>query len=113
MIKDFCLEGDSTTIKDEYASLIQQIDLLFDTKENEVFGEEYGSNFEQFLWDMRASASEISDYTESIIFGSVQLMGWDLKVNTDLMQGTINDIILITIKLSKYNTSFEKIYKIE
>jgi hypothetical protein len=43
----------------------------------------------------------------------MNLMGWTLDVETELLQGTQNDIILIKIQLSKYEEVFEKIYKIE
>jgi hypothetical protein len=40
-------------------------------------------------------------------------MGWTLDVQTDFLQGTKNDIMLISVRLSKYDEIFEKIYKIE
>jgi hypothetical protein len=65
------------------------------------------------LWDLRLSNQDISDYAESVIYGHINLMGWTLNVETELLQGTQNDIILIKIQLSKYEEVFEKIYKIE
>ena len=62
---------------------------------------------------MTASANDISDYTKSVIYKNVNLMGWKVDVDTQLLQGTQNDIILITVKLSKYDTSFEKTYKVD
>lgn len=113
MIKDFCLNTENSTIIDERTSILQQIDMVFDTREDEVFGETYGSDFEQFLWDMKASTRDISEYTESVIYGYVDLKGWELDVKTQFLEGTKNDIILITIKLSKYGSIFEKTYKID
>jgi hypothetical protein len=43
----------------------------------------------------------------------MNLMGWDLNVETEFLQGTINDIMLVKIQLSKYDEVFEKIYRIE
>lgn len=112
-MKDFCLDLSAVTISDERDLLVQQIDMLFDTNPTEVLGEEYGSEFYNLLWDLRLSNEDISDYTKSVIYGNMNLMGWTLDVETELLQGTQNDIILIKIQLSKYEEVFEKIYKIE
>lgn len=112
-MKDFCLTNNSVFISDEIESIIQQIDLLFDTQKNEVYGEDYGSSFYDLLWDMSISANDVSDYTESIIYGSVDLRGWTVNVSTDIIQGTINDIFLVKVILSKYEEKIEKIYRIE
>lgn len=112
-MKDFCLSNNSVFVSDEIESIIQQIDMLFDTQKNEVYGEDYGSSFYDLLWDMSISANDVSDYTESVIYGSVDLRGWAVNVSTDIIQGTINDIFLVKVILSKYDEKIEKIYRIE
>jgi hypothetical protein len=112
-MKDFCLDKESAFVNEEVRLIIQQIDLLFDTNEDEVLGESFGSNFYDFLWDLTVSANEISEYTKNKIESYVKLFGWNLDVHTDILQGTKNDIILIQIKLSKGSYSFEKIYKVD
>lgn len=112
-MKDFCLTNNSVFISDEIESIIQQIDVLFDTQKDEVYGEDYGSKFYDLLWDMSISANDVSDYTESVIYGSVDLRGWRVNVSTDIIQGTINDIFLVKVILSKYDEKIEKIYRIE
>ena len=82
-------------------------------EEEEVYGEDYGSEFYDLLWDMSISTNVVSDYTESIIYGSVDLRGWTVNVSTDIIQGTINDIFLVKVILSKYDEKIEKIYRIE
>lgn len=112
-MKDFCLDLRAITISDERDLLVQQIDMLFDTNPTEVFGEEYGSEFYNLLWDLKLSNNDISEYTKSVIYGNINLMGWTLDVQTDFLQGTKNDIMLVSVRLSKYDEIFEKIYKIE
>lgn len=112
-MKDFCLDKTKVFLNDEVDLIIQQIDILFDTHENEVYGEDTGSKFEDFLWDMSVSADDISKYTEDLILSNVNLMGWKIDVHTDLMLGTQNDIILITIKIYNDYASFEKTYTVE
>lgn len=112
-MKDFCLTDDNVFLVEERDLLVQQIDMLFDTTPNEVLGEEYGTNFYDFLWDLSASAADVTEYTKSVIYANINLMDWDLEVETNLLQGTQNDIILITIRLSKYNMEYEKTYKVD
>lgn len=112
-MKDFCLSNNKVFVSDELESIIQQIDMLFDTTEHEVYGENYGANFYNLLWDMSISASDVSEYTESVIYGNIKLNGWTVHVSTDIIQGTINDIFLVKVELSKYNDKFEKIYRVE
>lgn len=111
-MKDFCLTEDSVLINDETDLIIQQIDMLFDTHENEVYGEVFGSRFLDFIWDLSISNSEISEYTKQIIKKYINLFDWELQVETNILQGTQNDIILITINLIKYDTIIEKTYSI-
>lgn len=112
-MKDFCLTNKSVFVSDEIESIIQQIDMLFDTQKDEVYGEDYGSSFYDLLWDMSISANDVSEYTESVIYGLVDLKGWRVNVSTDIIQGTINDIFLVKVILSKYDEKIEKIYRIE
>lgn len=112
-MKDFCLSNNKVFVSDEVESIIQQIDMLFDTVEHEVYGEKYGTNFYNLLWDMSISAGDVSEYTESAIYGNVKLNGWKVQVSTDIIQGTINDIFLVKVELSKYNDKVEKIYRVE
>lgn len=111
-MKDFCLTEDNVLLIDEKDLLIQQIDMLFDTNEHEVYGEIYGVRFFDFIWDLSISANEISQYTEQVIKKYINLFDWNLKVETNILQGTQNDIILINIKLYKYDTIIEKTYKV-
>lgn len=112
-MKDFCVDLKAVTISDEIDLLIQQIDMVFDTNPTEVFGEEFGSEFYNLLWDLKVSNKEVSEYTKSVIYSNVNLIGWDLNVETEFLQGSINDIMLVKIQLSKYDEVFEKIYRIE
>lgn len=112
-MKDICLNTSGVLITKERDLILQQVDILFDTDECEVFGEEhYGCDFRRFLWDLKISNSQISEYTENLIMSNVDLLGWELDVDTTILEGTNNDIILITITISKELTQYEKTYKI-
>ena len=100
-------------VNDEVSIIWQQIDMLFDTLPDEVLGENYGSDFHQFLWDMEIGDSEITDYTKNLIESNVTLFGRNVNVETKFLEGTQNDIILITIKIYNQYSSTEKTYKVE
>ena len=112
-MKDLCIAQGPNFLTDERDLIIQQIDMLFDTLPNEVLGENYGTNFYQFLWDMNCSNQEISEYTKQVIKNNVNLFGWSCDVETTILEGTKNDILLITVKLSTDFDSFEKTYKVD
>ena len=112
-MKDFCLDDSKIFVSDERELILQQIDILFDTHDGDILGESWGTKFEDFLWDLKMSASDISAYTEDVIRTNVSLFGWHVNVETDILQGSQNDIILITIKLSNELKKKKKTYKVD
>ena len=113
-MRDFCISDNKVTLADEASLIIQQIDMLFDTSHGEVLGEYmYGSDFRQFLWDLKASATDISNYTSSKIAANIDMLGWSYDVSTSLMEGVNNDIILITVSMRKGVESYSKTYKVQ
>ena len=62
---------------------------------------------------MNCSNQEISEYTKRAIKNNVNLFGWSCDVETTILEGTKNDILLITVKLSTDFDSFEKTYKVD
>ena len=113
-MKDFCLDKKAVFVVNDIDVILQQIDMLFDTTPDEVYGEDYGSKFYDFLWDVTKTAEDISDYTKEIILTHVKLFNYKLDVQTQFLEGTQNDIILITIKLTDFsNRTVEKTYRID
>lgn len=113
-MKDLCITDTGIFASDECDLILQQIEILFDTKREDVFGEKYGTRFSDFLWDMQVSANEISEYTKMVIQNNVQLFNWSVSVETNIMQGTQNDIILITITLSNnFGDEREKTFRLQ
>ena len=93
--------------------VLQQIDILFDTKKGEVLGEYgYGTDFEKFLWNLQVSNERISNYVSSVIASSVDTLGFKIDVDTTILYGTADDIILIRINIRKPGYNVERIYKI-
>ena len=111
---DFSIDTiDKPVVQKDIDLVLQQIDLLFDTQTEEVFGEAaFGTYFEQFLREMKVSDSYIKNYVERVITDNVNLLGYSVDVDVKIMQGTLNDIILIQVGLRRDGESFEKTYKL-
>lgn len=110
---DFSLNNDEVLVNDEVGLILQQIDLLFDTHEDEVYGEAFGSNFYDLLWDMSISAADVAMYTLNLIKANVKLYGWDVDVDAYFLEGTQNDILLVKITLTNGMQTIEKTYKVD
>ena len=110
---DFNLSEGSPTINQEADLIIQQIDLLFDTAKHEVMGDQdFGTDYDQFLFNMQASNAAIAYKIESDL-GKMNLFGFIPHVDVTILEGTQNDIILCKIELVRGDEYYEKTYKIQ
>lgn len=109
---DFSINNEDVLISKDLDLVLQQIDLLFDTNTGEVFAEEYGTWYEEFLYDLNISNNYISDYTKNMIVDNVNLLGFSVDVDTQICAGTERDIILITIELKRDYEDYSKTYKL-
>lgn len=110
---DFNSSTSSPVLEFEGDLVLQQIDMLFDTKKGDVLGEyNYGTDFERFLWNLQISNSTISRYVENVVRSSVDLLGFELEVNTTILYGTSDDIILIQVGIRKYGYKLDRTYRI-
>ena len=120
---DYNTENNGNDIKDFQLTnkvdiLLQSINLLFETSKDELFGNtEYGTNYEVFLYDLKANSDQITNqvYKDIYSLGSDILGNYKVNVNTILLQGTERDIALIEIDLydpiNKEN--YNKIYRLD
>ena len=110
---DFCLTTDAPILEHDVDMVLQRIDMLFDTDYHEVLGDNiYGSDYRKYLYNLTASNAAIEDYTLRNIIDNVDLMGFSVDVSVNILLGSQNDIILITINLSKEGDMYEKTYNI-
>lgn len=109
---DFSLNDEKATLNNEGDLILQQIDLLFDTNKNEVLGEEdFGSQYDRYLYDLQLSNDDLKRNILSDIH-DLELFGWKPEVTVYLLQGTEQDIALINIILKSDAGTKEKTYKI-
>lgn len=110
---DINLSEGYPTENDDVQLIIQQVDLLFDTNYNEVLGSPYfGTDYNEFLFNTNLSNESI-EYQIKSDLGKLQLFGFQPSVSVTILEGTLNDIILVTVGLKKKSKYYEKTYKIE
>lgn len=98
---------------DDISLVLQQIDILFDTKPRDVLGdEEFGTNYDRFLFDLNISNSAIESAVMNDLT-SLDLLGFSPKVNVHLLQGTEHDIALVEIDLIRDEEKYHQVYKID
>lgn len=98
---------EKTIVDNVFDYVTQQIELLFDTKRGDVIGDfSFGTNYEEFIWDTNLPNSAITAQITSDINSYIDLAGATFDVKTDVIYGTENDIILVTI-----NVYFDDYYK--
>lgn len=93
--------------------ILQQIDILFNTNRRELIGvPSYGTDYDQYLFNLSLSNDAIA-YNIQCDLGSIELFGFTPTVNVGILEGTLNDIILVTIGLERDNLYYEKTYTIK
>ena len=110
---DFCNTNDAVVLDYELDLVLQQIDMLFDTNYKEVLGElEYGTDFEKFLYDINISNYQIEQHIQNSIIQNIDTLGFNIDTKVSLLNGTQNDIIIVTINISKDGKIYEQKYRI-
>lgn len=93
--------------------IIQQIDILFNTNKKELFGApSYGTDYDQYLFNLTLSNESIA-YNIQNDLGGLELFGFIPTVNVGIIEGTLNDIILVTVGLRREQLYYEKTYTIQ
>lgn len=109
---DFNLNEGEPTINSDLEILVQQIDILFDTKPGDLLGEiSFGTDYSKFLYELQVSADVLRDQMLSDL-QQLDLMGFIPQVEVYLMQGTQRDIAVIEVQLKRNSINFTKTYKI-
>ena len=81
---------------------IQELDMLFNTTNTELIGDtNYGTNFEQFLWQLTPSPSELKRYiNEKIQQYTYYMLQYDYDINIKTELGELRDIYYVEITLT-------------
>lgn len=111
---DFCNTDGAVVLEDEVDLIMQQIEILFDTRNGDVIGAyDFGTRFDTYLFNTNIGNQMIEGEVESYIRQNVELFGWDVKVKVSFLMGTQNDIMLMDVMFYNNSTSYTKTYKLE
>lgn len=108
MATDFALDN-RVLLDNSLDCAIQELDMLFNTTNTELIGNAaFGTNFEQFLWEIAPSTEELEKYIYEKIGKTYFLSQYDVGVSIRTELGTTRDIYYVEISL-KTNSDDEEI----
>lgn len=88
-------------INNEFDAAIQELDILFNTETTELINNPtYGTNFEQFLWQLTPSTQALKKYILEKINETLFLSKFDVSVDVEVYKGEIRMIYDIQINIS-------------
>ena len=97
---------------------LQELDILFNTTNTELIGfVDFGTNFEQFLWQMTPSIDELKRYITTKIYAeTVYLRRMDIDIDITIDNSDyVSNVYVVNIKIKNEQTgdSVNRIYKLK
>lgn len=114
-MQDFNVTEGEAIITSDIDNLLQSINILFETSYDELVGNiTFGTDYGQYLYDLRADGDSITQQVLKDLY-TLDLKGFTPEVQTYILQGTEQDIILIEINLIDTNKQekYTKVYTIK
>lgn len=98
MIIDLAIDG-RVFIESDLDAAVQELDLLFNTSNTELIGYPlFGTNFEQFLWQLNPAEESIKSYIKKKISDNTFFMKeMDYEISVVAQQGKMRDIYVVSI----------------
>lgn len=110
---DFCSTLDAVVLDQDVDLIIQQIEMLFDTRCGDVLGAyDFGTRFDTYLFNPNIGNRMVESEVKRYIEENVELFDWEVAVNVEFLAGTQHDIMLMRVTFSKETESYTKIYKV-
>jgi hypothetical protein len=110
---DFNIHSGASVLSNDKDLVLQQIDLLFDTRCKDVLGyEEYGSTYDKYLYTLKVDNESLRNKVLSDLY-SINLQGFTPEVSVYFLEGSERDIAIIDITLTKNYETYNKTYKIQ
>lgn len=110
---DFCSTPGAVVLDGEVDLIIQQIDILFDTRPGEVLGQyEFGAKFDNYLFNPNIGSHMIESEVTNLITSNVELFGWKVDVKVEFLVGTQHDIMIMQVAFRKDTDVYSKLYKV-
>lgn len=107
MIYDLAIDN-RVFLEDRVDAGVQELDMLFNTVNTELLGyPEYGTNFEQYLWDMTPSPQSLKSYIQNKINTQTMIMReLDYNVEVSVISGTARQIYLVQVVVKRDDDSY-------
>ena len=110
---DLCNTNDAPILDQDLDLILQQIEILFDTRPRDVLGDpDFGINFEDYLYNTSLGNKTVATQISSYINTHIETFDWRVSVNVDFLAGSDNDILMIMVSVSKDGDTYSKIYKV-
>lgn len=92
---------------------VQELDMIFNTSNGELIGyPQYGTDFEQFLWQMNDSSSKIQTYVYEKIKDTLFLRDMMTDINVETLEGEMRRIYVLHITVSDGTQSQNRTYQL-
>jgi hypothetical protein len=92
---------------DEIEVIVQKLEMILFTNENDVIGEQVGVGLEYYLWQTKVSVNTIDSkirYQVSKYIPELEQLGYTLNVS--IFEGTYRDIMYVNFVIKGYNIDF-------
>lgn len=92
---------------------IQELDILFGTENTELINNpQFGTNFEQFLWQLNPSPNELKKYIlEKIQYYTYFLANIEYEIDVKVIPGEIRNIYVVNIDIKDKGETKSKTYQ--
>ncbi len=92
---------------DDIEVIVQKLEMILFTSENDVIGESVGIGLEYYLWQTRVSVITIDSKVREQVskyIPELEQLGYSLSV--DIFEGTYRDIMYLNFVIKGYNIDF-------
>lgn len=98
---------DTVFIGSDINAALQELDILFNTENTELIGYPmYGTNFEQFLWQLNPSPNALKSYIqEQINKYTIFCRNFDVLITVKILEGEYRNIYNVMIILRRDETT--------
>lgn len=104
--------AEKTILNTSTELLVQQVDMLFGSDSDCVLGDDFGTNYDRYLYTTGVSNTALENKILTDL-NTLNLLGFVPSVKVMLLEGTVRDIALIDITFTGDYETFNKTYRIE
>jgi len=100
-------------ITNKLDAAVQELDILFNTTNGELIGySSFGTNFEQFLWQMNDASNTLQTYIYDKIKDTFFLRDMITDVNVSTLDGEMRRIYVVQISVSDGTNTQNRTYQL-